>query len=106
MSEKRERKPDANDIPVGRDFAISRAALARKWGVSDRKARHMIAQLRADDNGDDLVIVSHSSGSGYFRTNNPAEIEHFVREMTKRARNTFAPLKKARRVLKEGGSNG
>ena len=103
MSEKR---IDVNDIPVGRDFAITRAELARKWGVSDRKARDMIARLRSADNGDNLVIVSHSSGKGYYRTNNPAEIEHFVREMTKRARNTFAPLKKARRVLREGGTNG
>lgn len=89
------------DIPIGKENAITRAALARKWGVSDRKARSMISKLRAQDNGDGHVIVAFSSGKGYYRTNDPQDIEHFIKEMTNRARNTFAPLKKARRVLRE-----
>lgn len=87
------------DIPIGKDNAITRAELAQKWGVSDRKARRMIAELRYEDNGDDYVIVAYSSGSGYYRTNDEGEIDHFVKEMSKRARKTFLPLKKARRVL-------
>ena len=89
------------DIPIGKENAISRAALARKWGMTDRLARRTISRLRAEDNGDGYVIVAYSSGKGYYRTDDPDEIDHFVKEMTKRARNTFAPLKKARRVLKE-----
>lgn len=91
------------DIPVGKEHAITRAALARKWGMSDRVARSMIAKLRAQDNGDEYVIVAYSSGKGYYRTNDPQDIDHFIKEMTNRARNTFAPLKKARRVLRERG---
>lgn len=91
------------DIPIGRDNAITRPELAAKWGVSDRLARHIIAKLRAEDNGDGYVIVSFSSRTGYYRTNDPQEILHFKREMVKRARNTFAPLKKARRVLRQNG---
>ena len=89
------------DIPIGAENAITRAELARKWGVNDRTARERIAALRADDNGDEYVIVSHSRGGvrGYYRTNDPEVIKRYVNEVHSRARNTFLPLRKARRVL-------
>ncbi len=89
------------DIPVGQENAISRSALAAKWGCSDRTARERIAELRCAEDAGDYVIVSHSRGSvrGYYRTDNPDEIEHFIREMEKRAKNTFRPLRRARLVL-------
>lgn len=102
MSDQKRLKVDINDIPIGRQHAITRAALARKWGLNDRKTRRVISELRKEDNGDGYIIVAYSSGRGYYRTNDLDEIDHFIREMTNRARNTFAPLKKARRVLKEG----
>lgn len=88
------------DIPVGRENAISRSALAAKWGCSDRVARRRIAELRCMED-EQYVIVSHSRGGvrGYYRTDNPDEIEHFIREMEKRAKNTFRPLRRARLVL-------
>lgn len=89
------------DIPIGRENAITREELAYKWGVSDRLARHMIAKLRAEDNGDEYIIVAYSSRRGYYRTKEKEEIQHFERETSKRAWNTYAPLKKARRVLRE-----
>ena len=95
------RKYSAEDIPVGAENAITRQALARKWNVDDRTAREIIAEMRADDNGDGYVIVSHSNGRGYYRTDNPDQIRHFYNETMNRARNTFRPLKKARRILKE-----
>lgn len=93
------------DIPIGAENAISRKQLANKWGVSDRIARSYIARLREQDNGDRYVIVSHSDGcGGYYRTEDPAQIRHFYNETMNRARNTFKPLKKVRRVLKEIGT--
>lgn len=119
------------DIPIGAENAISRAALARKWNTDDRTAREIIARLRAEDNGDGYVIVSHSAGKGwkpqgvpsrfatadgqienlsaapvggYYRTDNPAQIRRFYNETMNRARSTFKPLKKARRILKEIGA--
>lgn len=89
------------DIPIGPENAITRAQLAALWNCADREARRIIAEFRAQDDGDDMVIVSHSSKSGYYRTNDPETIEWFLNEQTKRARNTFRPLKKARRVLRE-----
>ena len=69
--------------------------------LTDRLARRRIAELRAEDNGDEYVIVSHSRGGvrGYYRTNDPEVIKHYVNEVHSRARNTFLPLRKARRVL-------
>ena len=63
--------PKAADIPVGRENAITREQLKRKWNCSDRIMRRYIADLRAQDDGDDYVIVSYSSGKGYYRTDNP-----------------------------------
>lgn len=91
------------DIPIGRENAITRKELALKWGVKDRIARKIIAELRAEDNGDDYIIVAFSSRKGYYRTKNKEDIKHFEQEMCKRARNTFAPLRKARRVLRSFG---
>lgn len=90
-----------NDIPIGKENAISRAKLAKKWDCSDRTARERIAALRCREN-DGFVIVSHSNSgiAGYYRTNDPGEIEHFINEMEKRARSTFRPLWRARALLK------
>lgn len=95
------------DIPIGAENAITRAQLASLWNCSDRDARRIIADFRAQDDGSNYIIVSHSAKSGYYRTDDPDIIEWFLNEQTKRARNTFRPLKKARRVLREmrGGNS-
>jgi hypothetical protein len=93
------------DIPIGPENAISRRALAKKWNTDDRTAREIIARLRESDNGDRYVIVSHSGGKGgYYRTNDPILIRNYYNETMNRARSTFKPLKKVRRVLKEIGA--
>ena len=91
---------DINDIPIGAENAVTREALSRKWNASDRDVRDAIAKFRAEDNGDSYVIVSHSNGRGYYRTDNVEIIQHYYNETMNRARNTFKPLKKARRILK------
>lgn len=95
--------PDINDIPIGAENAVSRQALVRKWHMDDRSVRETIAHFRAEDNGDQYIIVSHSNGRGYYRTSDPVQIRHYLNETMNRARNTFKPLKKARRILKEAG---
>lgn len=91
------------DIPIGAKNAITRQRLAALWHTDDRTAREYIAQLRAEDNGDGFVIVSHSNGRGYYRTDNLSEIWHYFNETLNRARNTFKPLKKVHRILKGAG---
>ena len=95
--------PDINDIPIGAENAITRQALVSKWHMNDRSVRETIARFRSEDNGDPYIIASHSDGRGYYRTNDPAQIRHYLNETIKRACNTFKPLKKVRRILKETG---
>lgn len=88
-------------LPIGAWNAISRQELSNLWGLSDRSARLVIAELRKMDFGDNYIIVSYSDGKGYYRTADIAEIEAFAAEMRSRALNIFAPLKKANRIIKE-----
>lgn len=96
-------KPRIEDIPIGRENAISRADLKRRWNCDDRTMRIHVADLRAEDNGDNYVIVSHSRSGvkGYYRTDKPEEISYFINEINKRITSTRKPLAKAERVLKE-----
>lgn len=51
------------------------------------------------DDGTDEAIVSVSTRSGYYRTTDPQEIEHFMAEMEKRIRMTYRAIKVAKRKL-------
>ena len=89
------------DIPIGREHAISRADLAKLWNCNDRAARRRIAILRCQPVEDGMFIVSHSQGGvkGYYRTDKPDEIRHFIHEGRKRMRNIAAPIDNARKLL-------
>lgn len=91
------------DIPYGRDNAISRAALRKVWNCTGREAREIIAFLRRFPGGDGCAILSSSSTTpaGYWRSDDPEEIQAFVQETENRARNTFLSLRDARRVLQK-----
>jgi len=86
------------DIPIGREHSVSRAALAQKWGVSDRVARRRIAHHRMNVTDEHYAILSTSHGDGYWRSNDPQEIADFERETIARAKSTFASLRMAQRV--------
>lgn len=86
-------------IPFGRENAISRSDLSRITGLSDRKTRSCIAKLRAQDDGTNIVIVSTSRGRGYYRTDNPEEIDGFIRDMLSRVTQTLNAIKVAQMAL-------
>lgn len=89
-----------NDIPIGRNKAITKEALMKKWGAkNERSVRLIISELRNMDNGDNYIIVSFSGGKGYYRTDDYREIEKYKTETINRARHTFTPLRKINRVL-------
>lgn len=91
-----------NSIPIGRENAISKEALQKRWGLQNERAvRQEISELRKIDNGDDFVIVSTSSCRGFYRTNDKKEILKYKTETVNRAKHTFAPLKKVNRILSE-----
>lgn len=86
------------DIPIGSENAITREELAALWNVSDRMARKNVSELREIDDGSDYVLVSVSKGSGYYRTQNLCEINHFLNEMRKRIRSTYRAIMVAHRI--------
>ena len=90
-----------NDIPVGRENAITRAALSALWNCSDRTVRERIANLRDKKSEDGTFIVSHSQGGvkGYYRTDKPDEILHFVNEGNKRIKNIARSFAQAQKLL-------
>lgn len=86
-------------IPVGRENAVTRSRLCELTGASDREVRRQISQLRSEKSEDDMVIVSVSRNRGYYRTDNPEEIAHFIAEMRKRIRATRYAIKTAEAAL-------
>lgn len=88
-----------NDIPVGKRNAITKEALMAKWHISERAVRNIIRELRLQDFGDDYVVISLSSGKGYYKSNDIKDIMAFKKEVTNRGRHTFAPLRKVNRIL-------
>ena len=88
-----------SEIPVGRENAVSYDILCGLWGKDKRTVREILHQLSRYDNGDDLILIRSSSGAGFYRTNDPADIKAYRAECLNRGRNTLAPLKKIDRVL-------
>lgn len=88
-------------IPVGKENAITYPQLCKLWGCSERQVRYILHELSYMDNNDNLILIRSSHGKGFYKTDNVIEIEKYKKECTNRARHTFAPLKKIRRVLRE-----
>ncbi len=94
-----------NDLPIGRENAVTYAELQMKWSCSERKVRAILHDLSYHDNGDGYILIRSSRGKGFYKTDNRGEIEMYRKECTNRARHTFAPLRKIRRVLKDMEKN-
>lgn len=86
-------------IPRGKDKAVSYDWLSTIWSCSARRVREILHELSNYDNGDDYVLIRSSSGVGFYRTNDPEEIEAYRLEVRNRGRRVFQALKKADRVL-------
>lgn len=84
-------------IPYGKDHAISRAELARLTGLKDRQVRKSIKR----ELGRGTVILSSASARGYWRTDDLAEIEAFIRESDRRRTTEARTVEPLRRILAE-----
>lgn len=91
------------DIPEGRENAITYAELCVMWNCSERTVRHILHNLSREDNGDDYILIRSSHGKGFFKTKDINEIEKYRKECVNRAVHTFAPLKKINRVAQKQG---
>lgn len=90
-----------NSIPIGKENAITYPELCEKWNKTERGVRYILHELSYQDNGDRYVLIRSSHGKGFYKTDNIAEIERYRKECTSRAKKTFAPLRKIKRVMRE-----
>lgn len=70
-----------NLIPFGQANAITRRELCLLTGLTDREVRRQIQALRAGGE----IIINNQDGRGYYRTDDPAEIERYYRQEYSRA---------------------
>lgn len=86
-------------IPKGRENAITYRELCKMWRCSERTARSILHELSSYDNGDNLILIRSSKSKGFYLTDDTDEIEKYRKECLNKGRSIFAPLKKCDRVL-------
>lgn len=87
------------ELPTGKENAITYPELCAAWNMTERKARAILHALSLYDNGDDYILIRSSSGKGFYKTDNEGEITAYRRECLNKGRSVFAPVKKINRVL-------
>ena len=88
-----------NDIPVGKENAVTYSALCGLWKCDERTARARLHELSLYDNGDDFILIRSGGCKGFYKTDDAKEIEAYKRECLNKGRSVFAPVKKINRVL-------
>lgn len=90
-----------DDIPVGRDNAVTYNELCALWGCDERTARARLHELSLYDNGDNYILIRSGGCKGFYKTDDETEIRAYKRECLNKGRSVFAPVKKINRVLSE-----
>ena len=88
-----------DDIPIGKENAITYPELCKLWECSERAARERLHELSREDNRDEYILIRSSSGKGFYKTDDKTEIKAYKRECLNKGRSVFAPIKKINRVL-------
>lgn len=88
-----------DDIPVGKENAVTYENLCALWECDTRRARAILHELSLYDNGDNYILIRSSGCKGFYRSDDETEIEAYKRECLNKGRSIFAPLKKINRVL-------
>lgn len=88
-----------NDIPIGKENAITYDKLINKWNICERKVKYYLHELSSFDNGDDYVLIRSGKSKGFYRTDNVEEIQAYKRECLNKGKSVFAPVKKINRIL-------
>lgn len=91
--------PFWNDIPVGKENAVTYSELCARWGCNTRQARQILHDLSATDNGDNYILIRSGGCKGFYKTDDENEIRAYKRECINKGRSVFAPVKKINRVL-------
>lgn len=88
-----------HELPIGRKNAVDYEKLCAVWNVGERKARQILHELSAFDNGDDYVLIRSSKGKGFYKSDDKDEIEAYKKECLNKGKSIFAPVKKINRIL-------
>ena len=88
-----------NDIPVGKENAVTYAELCELWQCTERAARDRLHDLSLYDNGDNYILIRSSKCKGFYKTDAEDEIKLYKKECLNKGRSIFAPVKKINRVL-------
>lgn len=88
-----------NDIPIGKQNAVTYDELHDLWNCDKRKARAILHDLSLYDNGDNYILIRSGGCKGFYKTDDEAEIAAYKRECLNKGRSVFAPIKKINRVL-------
>lgn len=87
------------DIPVGKENAVTYDKLRVMWDCTERAARAILHELSGYDNGDNYILIRSARCKGFYKTDNEREIAAYKRECLNKGRSIFAPVKKINRVL-------
>lgn len=91
-----ERKCVYDALRYGRENAMPSKTLAQALGFgSVRELQKAVEQERAAG----AVILSDTTGGGYYLSNDPVELRRFTRTLYARARNTMKAAESAQRAL-------
>lgn len=90
-----------DDIPIGRENALTYTDLRWIWNCTERKARSILHELSLYDSGDDFILIRSSKCRGFYRTDDKEEMKAYKKECLAKGRSIFAPVKKINRVLNE-----
>lgn len=88
-----------NSLPIGKENAASYSDLCLLWGMDKRKVRQKLHDLSLYDSGDNYILIRSCRGKGFYKTDNPEEIQAFKKECINKAKSNFSPLRKINRVL-------
>ena len=80
-------------LPIGRENAVHQQDLCRRWGVNARTVRAIIEELRL---GGAFIVTGQE---GYYLTDDPEEIEAYVRKKRAEAYSILRMLTPMRRYL-------
>lgn len=87
-----------NTIPVGANNAVDYPTLCSLWKCSERYVRRILHRLSCHDNGDDFILVRSAKGRGFYKTDDPEQIEAYRAECLNRGKSILAALKKINRI--------
>lgn len=88
-----------DDIPVGKENAVTYDVLCGLWGCNKRTARARLHELSLYDNGDNYILIRSGGCKGFYKTDDESEIKAYKRECLNKGRSVFAPVKKINRVI-------